>query len=166
MNVANPRARSIRQLARAAARLRDRLRSFWAWIGPAPPWPIDRGEQAAARYLTGRGWELLDANLRIGHDEGDLLCLDEQDVPVLVEVKASSGGPIDPVFHVDAAKAACLRRLALALATDPRWRGRVPRIDVITVRLANDPCDDAVIDHYRQAVEDGHRPRRRGVLRP
>lgn len=156
----------ILRLARGAAFLGDRLRWLWSWLRPTPPWPIDRGEQAAARHLLRRGWELLDANLRIGHDEGDLLCLDEEDAPVLVEVKSSSGGPIDPVFHVDAAKAACLRRLALGLATDRRWRGRVPRIDVITVRLASDPRDDAVVDHYRQAVEEGPRPRRRGVLRP
>lgn len=129
--------------------------------------PTDRGERAAARYGESLGWELIDANLRIGHDEGDLLFLDETDVPILVEVKSSSGGPIDPVCQVDAAKAACLRRLALALSLDPRWPGQVPRIDVITVRLSADgPTADHVLHHYRQAVEEGRRPRGRGVLRP
>lgn len=138
---------------------------------PRRPWPKDRGERSAARHCVHLGWEILAANIRIGHDEGDLLCLDERGEPVLVEVKSSSGGPIDPVFHVDRAKAACLRRLALALSHDDAlgragWRGRVPRIDVVTVRLGSTPADDRVERHYRQAIEEGPRPPRRGVLRP
>lgn len=140
-------------------------------IGAAIRWrrigPQDRGERAAARYGKSLGWELIDANLRIGHDEGDLLFLDESNAPILVEVKSSRGGPIDPVYRVDAAKAACLRRLSLALSQDPRWPGHVPRIDVMTVRLSADgPSADRVLHHYRQAIEEGRRPRGRGVLRP
>ena len=132
---------------------------------PHRPVSRDRGERAAARYCAALGWELLDVNIRRGHDEGDLLCLDEAGAPVLVEVKSSSGGPIDPVYHVDAAKSACLRRLALALSADRRWSGRVPRIDVITVLLRPPPAGDVVTRHFRQAVEEGPPPRGRGLLR-
>ncbi len=132
---------------------------------PHRPVARDRGERAAARHCESLGWDILDVNVRLGHDEGDLLCLDEAGAPVLVEVKSSSGGPIDPVHHVDAAKAACLRRLALALSADRRWAGRVPRIDVITVLLRPAPAGDVVTRHFRQAVEDAPAPRRRGLLR-
>ena len=150
---------------------------------PAQPWPKDRGEQAAARYGRRLGWELLDANLRIGYDEGDLLFLDEASRLILVEVKSTAGDE-DPVWALDRAKEACLRRLALAIAGEAargRWtrahrqrQGRrtaapieVPRIDLVTVQLAREgPRGDHVLRHYRQAVEEGRVPRRRGVLRP
>lgn len=150
---------------------------------PSQPWPKDRGEQAAARHGRRLGWELLEANLRIGHDEGDLLFLDDANRLVLVEVKSTAGDE-DPVWALDRAKEACLRRLALAIAGEAargRWtrprrqrRGRraaapieVPRIDLVTVQLAREgPRRDRVLRHYLQAVEEGRAPHRRGVLRP
>lgn len=136
----------------------------WRALRWRRPWPKDPGEQVAARAVTSLGWEVLDANLRIGHDEGDLLCLDRHGDPILVEVKSTGDPDRDPVDALDREKAACLRRLALALSADPRWPGVVPRIDLITVRLG--PTGGTVLAHYRQAVEEGGPPRRRGVLRP
>ncbi len=123
------------------------------------------------RALERAGWEVLEANVRIGHDEGDLVCLDERSEPVLVEVKSSLGGPLAPELRVGPIKQASLRRLALSLPADPRFRavlgGRVPRIDVVAIRLA--PAgrrEDRVLFHARGAVEDGpRRIRPRGVLR-
>jgi putative endonuclease len=110
---------------------------------PQRCWPADRGEQAAARYLVARDWEILDANLRRGHDEGDLLALDPRGQVVLVEVKSSSGGAMRPELQVGPEKAARLRRLALRLSRDPRCHGEVPRIDVMTVELASAPDGNA-----------------------
>lgn len=140
------------------------LESLLRSVLPSRPWPHDRGEQAAARYLIALDWELLEANIRVGHDEGDLLALDRFSQPVLVEVKSSHGGPVAPELQVGPAKAARLRRLAMRLAGDPRCLGRVPRIDVITVALRDE--GDRVTHHFVSAVEDGPPPKRRGLLRP
>lgn len=53
---------------------------------------VERGrmaEQAAAEYLSGRGWRVLGANQRTPAGELDLVCLDGETV-VVVEVKARS----------------------------------------------------------------------------
>jgi Holliday junction resolvase-like predicted endonuclease len=122
------------------------------------------------------GWTLLAANLRVGSDEADLVLRDEAGCPVIVEVKSSAGGPMGPELQVGPWKQARLRRLALRLAHSPQGRrlfgvdrGRetvVPRIDVVTVRLAaTGPRDDRIERHLLNAVEGGPTPRRRGVLR-
>lgn len=48
-----------------------------------------RAEQAAAEYLSGRGWSIMAANERTPAGELDLVCLDG-DTVVIVEVKARS----------------------------------------------------------------------------
>jgi len=124
-------------------------REIWALL-PQRCWPADRGEQAAARYLVARDWEILDANVRRGHDEGDLLALDPYGQVVLVEVKSSSGGAMGPELQVGPEKASRLRRLAIRLSRDPRCRGAVPRIDVITVQLASGADRSADAAHAKE----------------
>jgi putative endonuclease len=51
-----------------------------------------RGEDAAARWLTSRGWSVLGHRWRDGSGELDLVCLDPGGVLVGVEVKARSTG--------------------------------------------------------------------------
>ncbi len=162
--------------------------SIWSWacrglsravadiVGALLPRRITaqhRGEQAALRHCRSLGWEVLAANLRLGHDEADLLCLDETGHPVLVEVKSGIAGGLDPMLHVDGGKRRRLRRLALRLAREPvigpdRWapRGCVPRIDLIIVTLGGTPGADRVRDHFRQAVEARERPTAQSIGPP
>ena len=46
-----------------------------------------RGEQAAARYLAARGWEILERNWRCPYGEADIVARDVDGTIVLVEVK-------------------------------------------------------------------------------
>lgn len=46
-----------------------------------------RGEQAAARYLAARGWEILERNWRCPYGEADIVARDVDGTVVLVEVK-------------------------------------------------------------------------------
>jgi Holliday junction resolvase-like predicted endonuclease len=135
----------------------------WSMLEPLLPHrarPTHRGERVALRHCESLGWEVLAANLRLSHDEADLLCLDESRHPVLVEVKSGAAGGLDPLLHLDGGKRRRLRRLALRLARSPilgEGRGAVPRIDVIIVTLGETPSDDRVRDHFRQAVESSDR---------
>ncbi|MFO0828683.1 MAG: YraN family protein [Phycisphaerales bacterium] len=115
--------------------------------------PRDRGERAAARELARRGWDVLAANVVIGHDEADLVCRDPRGQPVLVEVKSGRGGAMPAELQVGTRKQAALRRLALRLARDPAFGfDRPPRIDVVVVRLGE---RDRVERHLVDAVGDG-----------
>jgi Holliday junction resolvase-like predicted endonuclease len=128
---------------------------------------MDPGERIARRHLEGLGWETLAVNLRIGSDEADLLCLDESGAPVLVEVKSAGPSPGGPEDTVGPRKRAALRRIALRLARETRCAGRVPRIDVVAVRLdAPRGSSGAVERHLIDAVGEGPlRERARGESR-
>lgn len=101
-------------------------------------------EEAAASYLTGRGWTLLGRNVRIGRGELDLIA---RRGPVLafVEVKArrsaACGSPEDAV---DARKRRQVARLAeLWLAARP-WALRGVsdvRFDVVAVDATVRPSE-------------------------
>ena len=104
------------------------------------------GEQAAARYLEGRGYRVLDRNWRSPDPEqrGELdLVLSRRGELVVCEVKTRTGGALaHPAEAVTEQKAARLRRLAVVwLRCRPRRRrGAEPRlsgirIDVVAVRL-------------------------------
>lgn len=141
----------VRRVAPFVAAVARAVRAFL----PARIEPRDRGERAAARELRRAGWEVLWANLRFGHDEADLVCLDERGTPVLVEVKSSRGGAIAPELHVGPRKRAALRRIATRLARDRRFPfgGLVPRIDVVVVLLADQSTSaDRIERHLRGAV--------------
>jgi putative endonuclease len=129
------------------------------------------GEQAAARYLEGRGYRVLDRNWRSPDPEErgelDLVLRHRRDL-VVCEVKTRTGGALaHPVEAVTEQKAARLRRLAVlwvrarredarrragpllaprpALATPARIR-----IDVVAVRLGpQEPFPLLSIEHLR-----------------
>lgn len=91
------------------------------------------GERVAVRYLTERGWTVLDRNWRSRSGELDIVARDGDEV-VFVEVKTRSGtGYGHPAEAVTAAKVARLRRLAAEwLATHDVHTAGV-RIDVLAV---------------------------------
>lgn len=92
-----------------------------------------RGEDAAALHLEHAGYRILARNVRVGHDEADLLALTPAGAVAVVEVKARAG-PWRPEERVDAAKRRRLARLAAALACRGGFRGRMFQFDVVAVR--------------------------------
>lgn len=151
--------------AQLAARTLRRVRAFVAALLPrGGPRAGHRAERVVAEHLARRGWEILAANVRVGSDEVDLFALDEEGIPVVIEVKSSEADLRAPEEEVGPRKRAALRRVALALASDPRSLGRVPRIDVIAVRFWGGGA--AIGPHLVDAVGDGPlRVPRRGELR-
>jgi Holliday junction resolvase-like predicted endonuclease len=163
--VKTPRSERLRALLAVGCR---RVATFARLLAPrASPTSNDPGERIARRYLEGLGWETLAVNLRVGSDEADLLCLDASGAPVVVEVKSAGPSPGAPEDAVGPQKRAALRRLALRLAREPRWAGRVPRIDVVAVRLDAIRGREGVVErHLVDAVGEGPvRERTRGERR-
>ncbi len=108
-----------------------------------------RGEQAAADYVLGLGWQVLDRNWRCAGGELDIIARDGEEI-VFVEVKARRGVPAEDAFaRVDRRKQASL---ALAAGeyldthglSDASWR-----IDVIAVTLLR---GRPAVEHARDAL--------------
>ncbi|MBT4768012.1 MAG: YraN family protein [Phycisphaerae bacterium] len=99
-----------------------------------------RGERAIRWHLRIRGWRLLGQNVRIGHDELDLVVVHpHRSVLAVVEVKATRGQwPI--MSRVTEAKQYRLARAASRLPV--RWRrDRLMRFDVGLVRVGRWRCN-------------------------
>jgi putative endonuclease len=93
------------------------------------------GEELAARFLEGRGFEILARNCRSRLGEIDLVARDGQ-VCVFVEVKTRSGPAADPPqAGVDARKQARLARLALAYLARAWLTDLGCRFDVVAVTV-------------------------------
>jgi Holliday junction resolvase-like predicted endonuclease len=142
-------------LGRFFARIVDRVVGSLAALVPGMRLrPRDRGEACALRSLVARGWTPVAVNSRVGHDEADLLLLDDADRPVLVEVKSTAGGGrVELAELVGADKAARLVRIARTLGSDERFAGRVPRIDVVLVALGATATSDRVELHLEDAID-------------
>jgi putative endonuclease len=95
------------------------------------------GEDAAALHLAGRGYAVLERNLRIGDDEADIVAIAPGGAVAVVEVKARRG-PWHPEDRVDAVKRANLLRLAAVLADRPAFRGRLFQFDVVAVTVTDE----------------------------
>ncbi len=111
------------------------------------------GEETAARYLVGRGYEIVVRNWRCPEGELDLVAK-QGDTWVFVEVKArrqhAFGAPED---SLTAAKRLKLQRAAWAFlgahqALEADWR-----IDVIAIDQASGG-DLARLDHYLNAIDE------------
>jgi putative endonuclease len=97
--------------------------------------PGQEGEALAARFLAGRGMQIVTRNLRSRLGEIDLIARDGPTL-VFVEVKTRVGAPAEPPqAAVDARKRLRLARLALDyLARE--WLGELAcRFDVVAVTL-------------------------------
>lgn len=94
------------------------------------------GEDVAARYLAGEGWDVVDRNWRGTAGEIDIVALQGQDL-VVVEVKTRTGdGFGHPAEAVTPAKLARLRRLTAQWLAAHDLHPRSVRIDVIAVRTS------------------------------
>jgi putative endonuclease len=97
-----------------------------------------RGEDRAAEYLQGQGWNILARNVRSRHGEVDLVA-GRDDLLAFVEVKAwESFGPADLEYAIGPAKRRRIREAArLFLSRRPDLCGRRARFDVVL--LGGDP---------------------------
>lgn len=90
------------------------------------------GEQMTARYLTDKGYIILEHNYRRGHLEIDLIALDGDEL-VIVEVKSRAYDNIlQPEAAVDHKKRQALIRLANEYVKSRNRKENV-RFDIITV---------------------------------
>ncbi|RKS75012.1 putative endonuclease [Actinomadura pelletieri DSM 43383] len=90
-----------------------------------------RGEDAAADYLVGLGWTILDRNWRCREGELDIVAHDGRR-HVVCEVKTRGSNRFgDPMEAITAAKAARLRRLAWRWAAAHGVSGTLVRVDVL-----------------------------------
>lgn len=108
------------------------------------------GERLAERYLTSRGYRVIERRWRTRTGEIDLIAYDGDEV-VFVEVKARRTASYGlPEESVDDVKAARLRAAAYAYLarTDPQPDSF--RIDVIAVHAGAD--GKTALRHYRSAV--------------
>jgi putative endonuclease len=111
-----------------------------------------RGESLAARHLAERGFTELARNLRIGHDEADLIMLTPcAGTLVIVEVKTRSEPGAHPEERIDHGKRSSLTRLARTLAEQPPLRHLLVRFDVMAVVLA--PGLEPELRHFVDAWE-------------
>ncbi len=103
-------------------------------MGKPPTRPLGQlGEEVAARFLEGRGFEILARNLRSRLGEIDLIARDGTTL-VFIEVKARRGGRGDPPqAAVDARKQSRLARLALDYLAREWLRELSCRFDVVAV---------------------------------
>ena len=109
-----------------------------------------RGEELAAQYLSGKGYEIVTRNWRCEAGELDLVASDA-DCLAFVEVRARRGRALgSPEESITLAKQVRLANLAEAYVQAHGWVGDY-RIDVIAIeydrrgRLLR-------VDHYENAV--------------
>jgi putative endonuclease len=110
-----------------------------------------RGEDAAAAYLTGLGYRIVDRNWRCVSGEIDIVALDGTEL-VIVEVKTRSGhGYGHPLEAVHPQKLTRLCVLAGAWRRAHRGvRARTTRIDLVGVLILRH--EEPAFDHLRAAA--------------
>ena len=96
------------------------------------------GEEVAARYLSGRGWQILGRNCRFGHGELDLVALDAG-VIVFVEVKTRRSTRFGQAHEaVHGRKAQRLWALGEAWLCEHGLHGHPCRFDVLAIEVTSD----------------------------
>ena len=106
------------------------------------------GEDAAARYLSHKGFRILERNYRLRMGELDIVAMDG-DVLVFVEVKARKKATVvEPELAVDYRKQVQLRRVAAAYIAFAHPRYQACRFDVVSVIAGPGP---AMIRHLPNA---------------
>lgn len=104
------------------------------------------GERIAAAFLRLKGFEIVDANVRVARREVDLVARDADSI-VAVEVKLRRGCRFGAA--VEAIDGRKLARIRVALSGIARETGdaRSPRIDVVTIDV-DESGDRMTVEHY------------------
>ncbi|MBI4836945.1 MAG: YraN family protein [Candidatus Portnoybacteria bacterium] len=112
----------------------------------------DLGEDAAANYLKGRGYQILDRNYNRKWGEIDIVTRFKKDI-VFVEVKSQEKGTkFFPAQNVNYFKQQRLIRAAKTWLLENRILPETPwQIDVMVVKLNSD-SGASEIEHIKNAV--------------
>lgn len=113
-----------------------------------------RGEQQAERFLKEAGFKIIARNIRVGHDEIDLIAT-QQETLIFVEVKTRANEDFGrPAAAVNHAKRKKLSRAAMHFIQKRKLRPPYIRFDVVEV--IGDPPE---IRHIQNAfqLEGGYR---------
>lgn len=105
-----------------------------------------QGEQIAAKYLRSLGYFIYEQNVRLGHDEIDIVAFDPKDrVIAFVEVKARAHSDkyFSPFLNFTSHKKQCLQRAMRKWVAAHDFGGGF-RLDLICV------SSDKVCDHIEQ----------------
>lgn len=127
------------------------------WQAYFAPRPLGRrGEDAAARFLTRLGYQIVARGERGGLGEIDLVAVDGR-VVVFVEVKTRRAHATGhPVEAVDDNKQRRLTRLALSWLRRHDLLENSSRFDIVAVTWPDDQCPP-LIEHFKNAFEaTGH----------
>lgn len=104
-----------------------------------------RGERIAAEHLESLGFAILARNLRVGHDEVDIVALAPDrgaggsPIVAIVEVKTTRNLAAPPHVRIDAGKRRRLVRLAEGLLARGALADALLRFDAVGVHLGPEP---------------------------
>lgn len=110
-------------------------------------------EEAVARYLEGRGCQLLARNFRGKHGEIDLIVRDGSCL-AFVEVKARTAGTEASLYAIDRRKQRRILAVALEYVARRRLSGVPMRFDTAAVSLGRDGSPDR-LRYIRGAFDAG-----------
>jgi putative endonuclease len=101
------------------------------------------GEQIAQNHLLSLGYDIIDTNVRLGHDEIDIIAYDPQDdVYCFTEVKTRSVvNDYNPALNITTKKKQNMRRAAQAWS-DKQTKDIGYRLDIILI------AGELVTDHW------------------
>jgi len=110
-----------------------------------------RGEETAAKHLSGKGFRILERGYRARFGEIDIIARDGEEL-VFVEVKArQSRGCGDPLESITAAKRRrILRAASLYLQSTGAWDSPC-RFDIVAIRIG--PGGEEEVEHLRSAFQ-------------
>lgn len=104
------------------------------------------GEEQAAEYLKGKGYEIITRNYRYKHAEIDLIARKDSFI-VFVEVKTRSYSFYgEPEAFVDSKKAATILRAAEQYTYEHQYEGNI-RFDIVSIKIGANP----EIAHFEDA---------------
>ncbi len=109
------------------------------------------GEEIAAKYLSEKGFEIIERNYFVGHGEIDIIAIEPKEkYLVFVEVKTRFSLEFgDPAYAINKKKISQLKKVAELYLAEKNIYEQNCRFDVITI-LLDDPGKPK-IEHYENA---------------
>ena len=105
------------------------------------------GEMLAIEYLIGKGYAIVDRNVRVGKKELDIVAMSGERI-VFVEVKTRTNSDDDPLEAIDSKKVRLITAAAETYVRTHEIRHEV-QFDVIIVRIESDGTSEII--HYPDA---------------